>query len=179
MSVEDNQAGHQYEAICGFWYHIGCVNVTKQEYGFIKKIGDKNVWFCYTCKVEVTNLIENRRALKCSNLSRTVGNIENWENRFKASVTDVIVSNRCSAGQRKTAVVEAPEESLAESESNQSGTSSVEAPSGDVGLNKTNPVIKTADENGGKSSSAISSENWADVVKGKRSNRRNKGSSEI
>ncbi|KAG8260968.1 hypothetical protein J6590_085132 [Homalodisca vitripennis] len=133
---------------------------------------------CGACKKPV----EDNQAglqLRLFALSRRVGNIENWENRVKASVSDVIVSNGCSAGQRETAVVEAPEESLAESESNQSSTSSVETPSGDVGVNKTTPVTKTADENGGKSSCAICSENWADVVKGKRSNRRNKGSSEI
>lgn len=41
------------ELYCEKWFHIRCVNISKDDFGKIKSLGKKRRWFCDRCEITV------------------------------------------------------------------------------------------------------------------------------
>lgn len=60
--VKSNQNGLKCEAFCFKWFHTKCIDISNDEYAMFNKLGDKALWFCSKCRVEVKSLpIQNNQ----------------------------------------------------------------------------------------------------------------------
>lgn len=61
--VKENDFALGCDGLCEKWFHIKCISVGKKDYDKFIALGEKSVWFCDTCKIEVKALITARKEL--------------------------------------------------------------------------------------------------------------------
>lgn len=57
--VNDEDKGVQCEGFCRFWFHVGCVKISNDEYEAMNSLGDKSRWLCDQCGLRLDNLVKN------------------------------------------------------------------------------------------------------------------------
>lgn len=56
--VKNNHFGMGCEGYCAKRFHIGCVGLVKKDYDKFMELGNKSVWYCPSCRIEVQHVIE-------------------------------------------------------------------------------------------------------------------------
>lgn len=92
--------------MCSMWYHATCEKVNKEEYGMIRKMENKVVWYCRDCKSRTENIISHYKVIEKENqllkdenkeLKERVTNIEreisNMKRAIKQEIKDEIMED--------------------------------------------------------------------------------------
>lgn len=45
------------EGMCKSWFDLGCAMLTKEEYNYLNKLGEKVAWYCTNCNLIVSELV--------------------------------------------------------------------------------------------------------------------------